>query len=88
MTRLPRDERRAQLLTAALEIFSTSGYHTAAMDDIAERAGVTKPVLCRLRSQPNLSLVRPVLWGNLKCRATATGQQTLQPFLVEGGHRD
>lgn len=45
MTRLPRDERRAQLLTAALEIFSTSGYHTAAMDDIAERAGVTKPVL-------------------------------------------
>lgn len=45
MTRLPRDERRAQLLTAALEIFSTSGYHTAAMDDIAERAGITKPVL-------------------------------------------
>lgn len=45
MTRLPRDERRAQLLTAALEIFSTAGYHTAGMDEIAERAGVTKPVL-------------------------------------------
>lgn len=45
MTRLPRDERRAQLLTAALEIFSTAGYHAAGMDEIAERAGVTKPVL-------------------------------------------
>ncbi|CAB4674864.1 unannotated protein [freshwater metagenome] len=45
MTRLPRDERRAQLLTAALEIFSTAGYHAAGMDEIAEQAGVTKPVL-------------------------------------------
>lgn len=45
MTRLPRDERRAQLLTAALEIFSTAGYHAAGMDEIAEQAGITKPVL-------------------------------------------
>ena len=44
-TRLPRDERRAQLLAAALEIFTASGYHAAAMDEIAERASVSKPVL-------------------------------------------
>lgn len=43
--RLPRRLRRAQLLDSALEIFSTHGYHSAAMDDIAERAGVSKPVL-------------------------------------------
>jgi AcrR family transcriptional regulator len=43
--RLPRDERRAQLLTAALEVFTAAGYHSAAMDEIAERAGVSKPVL-------------------------------------------
>jgi AcrR family transcriptional regulator len=43
--RLPRDERRAQLLSAALEMFTTAGYHSAAMDEIAERAGVSKPVL-------------------------------------------
>jgi AcrR family transcriptional regulator len=43
--RLPRRERRAQLLDSALEVFVAQGYHAAAMDDIAERAGVSKPVL-------------------------------------------
>jgi AcrR family transcriptional regulator len=43
--RLPRRERRAQLLDSALEVFVAHGYHSAAMDDIAERAGVSKPVL-------------------------------------------
>ena len=43
--RLPRHERRRQLLDAAREVFVSQGYHAAAMDDIAERAGVSKPVL-------------------------------------------
>ena len=43
--RLPRQERRTQLLAAALEVFVAQGYHAAAMDDIADRAGVSKPVL-------------------------------------------
>jgi AcrR family transcriptional regulator len=43
--RLPRDQRRAQLLDAANEVFTSKGYHAAAMDDIAEAAGVSKPVL-------------------------------------------
>ena len=43
--RLPRDERRALLLSAALEVFTAAGYHSAAMDEIADRAGVSKPVL-------------------------------------------
>jgi AcrR family transcriptional regulator len=43
--RLPRGERKAQLLESALEVFVAQGYHAAAMDDIAERAGVSKPVL-------------------------------------------
>ncbi len=43
--RLPRRARRAQLLESALEVFVAQGYHAAAMDDIAERAGVSKPVL-------------------------------------------
>jgi AcrR family transcriptional regulator len=44
-TRLPRSARREQLLGAAQEVFVANGYHAAAMDDIAERAGVSKPVL-------------------------------------------
>lgn len=43
--RLPRPARRAQLLEAAQAAFVESGYYAAAMDDIAERAGVSKPVL-------------------------------------------
>ena len=44
-TRLPRKARRTQLLAAAQEVFVAHGYHAAAMDEIAERAGVSKPVL-------------------------------------------
>jgi len=44
-SRLPRDERRGQLLAAASEVFVDRGYHAAGMDEIAERAGVSKPVL-------------------------------------------
>ena len=44
-TRLPRDQRRIQLLDAASDVFASKGYHAAAMDDIADAAGVSKPVL-------------------------------------------
>lgn len=44
-TRLPRRARRNQLLGAAQQVFVAQGYHAAAMDDIADRAGVSKPVL-------------------------------------------
>ncbi len=43
--RLSRSDRRSQLLAAAKSVFVSQGYHAAAMDDIAERAGVSKPVL-------------------------------------------
>jgi AcrR family transcriptional regulator len=43
--RLPRSARRKQLLAAAQEVFVSHGYHAAARDDIAIRAGVSKPVL-------------------------------------------
>jgi len=43
--RLPRRARRAQLLESALEVFVANGYHATGMDDIADRAGVSKPVL-------------------------------------------
>nr|WP_240974538.1 TetR/AcrR family transcriptional regulator [Arthrobacter sp. SF27] len=42
---MPREERRRQLLQAAHEVFVANGYHGAAMDEIAETARVSKPVL-------------------------------------------
>lgn len=43
--RLPADARREQILDVALEVMARSGYHGTSMNDIAEAAGVTKPVL-------------------------------------------
>ncbi|MFM8895753.1 MAG: TetR/AcrR family transcriptional regulator [Actinomycetales bacterium] len=43
--RMPRQQRRVQVLDAAREVFVALGYHAAGMDDIAEQAGVSKPVL-------------------------------------------
>ena len=43
--RLPRDERRGQLLVVASDVFVDHGYHATGMDEIADRAGVSKPVL-------------------------------------------
>lgn len=43
--RLPRAVRERQILDAAVEVFSTHGYHSASMDEIAEVAGVSKPMV-------------------------------------------
>jgi AcrR family transcriptional regulator len=43
--RLNATARREQVLAIALGVFARSGYHGASMNDIADAAGVTKPVL-------------------------------------------
>ena len=43
--RLPAAQRRRQLLDVALAVFARDGFHETSMNDIAEAAGVTKPVL-------------------------------------------
>jgi AcrR family transcriptional regulator len=45
LARLPAAARRRQLLDSALEVFATAGFHGASMNDVADAAGVTKPVL-------------------------------------------
>ncbi len=43
--RLTADQRRQQLVAVALELFARRGYRATTMDDIADAAGVTKPLL-------------------------------------------
>ena len=43
--RLPAGERREQILDVAVEVFAKQGYHATSMNEVAEAAGVTKPVL-------------------------------------------
>ena len=44
-SRLPANARREQLLEVALDTFARAGYHETSMNDVADAAGVTKPVL-------------------------------------------
>ncbi|MBV7696911.1 TetR/AcrR family transcriptional regulator [Streptomyces sp. TRM70350] len=43
--RMPRAVREQQMLDAAVQIFGQRGYIAASMDDIAELAGVSKPLV-------------------------------------------
>ncbi len=43
--RMPRAEREAQILAVAEEVFADLGYQATTMDEIAERVGVTKPLI-------------------------------------------
>lgn len=42
-----REARRAQVLAVAQDLFAREGFHHVSMDDIADRAEVSKPVLYR-----------------------------------------
>jgi AcrR family transcriptional regulator len=43
--RLPRAVRTRQILDAAVAVFSRRGYHPASVDEIAEAAGISKPMV-------------------------------------------
>ena len=44
---MPKNERQAQILTIAQDLFATHGFHHISMDDIAASADVSKPILYR-----------------------------------------
>jgi AcrR family transcriptional regulator len=43
--RLPRAVREQQMMDAAVTVFARQGFHAASMDEVAERAGISKPML-------------------------------------------
>jgi AcrR family transcriptional regulator len=43
--RLPAPARREQILDVAVQVFARNGFHGTSMNDVADAAGVTKPVL-------------------------------------------
>jgi AcrR family transcriptional regulator len=88
-TRLPASARRRQLLDAALDAFATHGFHATSMNEVAEAAGVTKPVLYqhfgskRALYSELLDDVATTLQDRIR-EATATGGPRSQ---VEAGFR-
>ncbi len=78
--RLTADARRRQLFDVALSLFSEHGYAATTMDDIAEAAGVTKPLVYQhFESKRALYLElmdvvsRELVTGIVKATANAEG---------------
>lgn len=72
--RLPAARRRDQLLDVALDLFGTADYHATSMEDIADAAGVTKPVLYQhFPSKQSLYLrLLEMVGGELTAAVTAS----------------
>jgi AcrR family transcriptional regulator len=75
--RLTAEQRRHQLFAVALELFAHRGYRATTMDDIAEAAGVTKPLLYQHFSSKRalyLELVDSIAQDLLTAIGRAVGQ--------------
>jgi len=99
--RLPRAVRERQMLDAAVKIFALRGFHAASMDEIAELAGVSKPmVYAYLGTKDELFLACLRREATLLLEAVASGvEPSAQPdqqlwnglrafFGFVGGRRD
>ncbi|MBI9114187.1 TetR/AcrR family transcriptional regulator [Sanguibacter sp. YZGR15] len=83
---MPRLERHAQLLSIAQDLFAAHGFHHISMDDIAERADVSKPILYRhFPSKLDLYLAVVDERGQALVDAVSAALATLEdPDRVEG----
>jgi AcrR family transcriptional regulator len=87
-TRLPAPARREQLLAVALEVFARQGFHGTSMNDVAEAAGVTKPVLYQhfvSKRELYLALLGEVGANLLDAIASATASVTDGRAQTEAG---
>jgi len=89
--RLPRAQRREQILTAATRAFARTGYTATGLDDIAAEAGVTHVILYRHFTSKN-ELYRAVLdraRGRLADTVgTGTSDEDAIPALVRAAGDD
>jgi AcrR family transcriptional regulator len=101
LKRLPRVVREQQMLDAAVKVFSNRGFHAASMDEIAEVAGISKPmVYAYLGTKDELFLACLQREATRLMEAVAAGvRPTVHPdeqlwnglrsfFAFVGAHRD
>jgi AcrR family transcriptional regulator len=87
-TRLPASARREQLLSVGLEVFARQGFHATSMNEVAEAAGVTKPVLYQhfaSKRELYLALLEDVGRQLLRAIALATAGATDGRAQTEAG---
>ena len=80
--RIPAAERRKLILDAALDVFAAGGYQETTLDEVAERAGVSKALIYEHFSSKR-DLYREILerWvgellGSILAAATAAGERS------------
>jgi AcrR family transcriptional regulator len=87
--RVPRDVRLAQVLALAEELFAEHGYTAASMDELARRAGVSKPMVYNLVGSKE-ELFRTCMDRTAdelatRIRAAVEGETDLRRLLLAGG---
>lgn len=90
VARLPAAARRRQLLDVARALFAERGYHDTSVQDLADRAGVTKPVVYQhFHSKRSLflELARTTAGELLDAVATATAAASGPRAQVVDGFR-
>ncbi len=87
--RIPAAERRKLILAAALDVFAAGGYQETTLDDVADRAGVSKALIYE-HFHSKRELYREILetWvgellGQVLSAATAAGERS-EDRLVAG----
>ncbi|HEX3648071.1 MAG TPA: TetR family transcriptional regulator [Pseudonocardiaceae bacterium] len=80
--RLPRAERREQILRAATEAFARSGFAATSLDDVAREAGVTRMVVYT-HFESKSALYQAVLDRMQHLLNTAVGAPDYRDFSVE-----
>ena len=86
--RLPAGARREQILDVAVQVFARQGYHGTSMNEVAEAAGVTKPVLYQhfdSKQDLYLALIDEVGRRRITTIAKATAGATSGKTMTEVG---
>lgn len=81
--RLPRPERREQILRAATEAFARSGFAATSLDDVAAEAGVTRMIVYT-HFESKTALYRAVLDRMRVMLNAATGSPQYDAYSIRG----
>jgi AcrR family transcriptional regulator len=86
--RLTAEERRAEILGAALAVFGEHGYHASSIDDIARAAGISKALIYEhfdSKEALHLSLLESHARELFERLAASAGGDQPGPTRLEGG---
>ena len=79
--KVPREQRMQEILVVAGKVFAKQGFYSASMEEIAEGAGVTKPLLYRYFGSKDALYVATIEQvGNYLVQGIAVAMNDPDPF--------